>query len=57
MKNTINFIEDTFKSKLSKPIGNYRNSAVMILIQIIEGEPNIVFEARSNKLTHQLWKN
>lgn len=53
MKNTINFIEDTFKSKLSKPIGNYRNSAVMILIQIIEGEPNIIFEVRSNKLTHQ----
>lgn len=46
-------ITTTFKYRKAKPIGRYKNSAVMILLQEISGEPHIIFEVRSNKLTHQ----
>jgi 8-oxo-dGTP pyrophosphatase MutT (NUDIX family) len=46
-------IKSTFKDRKAKPIGKYKNSSVMILLQEINDEPHIVFEVRSNKLTHQ----
>ena len=49
----INKIRSTFKDRDSKPIGKYKNSSVMILIQEINGEPQVIFEVRSNKLTNQ----
>lgn len=49
----INKIEKIFTSRQAKPIGDYRNSAVIILLQEIKDEYHVVFEVRSNKLTHQ----
>jgi len=49
----ISKITSTFKDRKAIPIGKYKNSAVMILLQVVNDEPHIVFEVRSNKLTHQ----
>lgn len=45
-----NNIENLFKDREAKIIGNYKKSAVMILIN---KDKNIVFEVRSNDLEHQ----
>lgn len=51
----INNIKDIFKDRKTKPIGKYKNSAVMILLCEDEEnhDLNIVFEVRSNKLKTQ----
>lgn len=49
----VNEIEKIFKYRKANPIGKYKNSAVLILLQEINGEEHLVFEVRSNKLTHQ----
>lgn len=51
----IDNIKDIFKDREIKPIGKYKNSAVMILLCEDEenNDLNIIFEVRSNKLKTQ----
>lgn len=49
----INTIEEIFYKRDAKPLGIYKKSAVMILLQEYLGELYIIFEIRSNKLQHQ----
>lgn len=51
----INDIKNIFKDREAKPIGKYKNSAVMILLCEDEEnhDLNIIFEVRSNKLKTQ----
>jgi 8-oxo-dGTP pyrophosphatase MutT (NUDIX family) len=49
----INNIENIFKNRKSEIIGNYRKSAVMLLLSEEDGEAHLVFEVRANTLRHQ----
>jgi 8-oxo-dGTP pyrophosphatase MutT (NUDIX family) len=49
----INTIEKIFSERQAKPLGIYKKSAVMILLQESLGELYIIFEVRSHKLKHQ----
>jgi 8-oxo-dGTP pyrophosphatase MutT (NUDIX family) len=49
----INKIENIFKNRKSDIIGNYRKSAVMLLLSEEAGEAKLVFEVRANTLRHQ----
>jgi 8-oxo-dGTP pyrophosphatase MutT (NUDIX family) len=51
--NMINKLEDVFKNRQSKIIGEFNNSAVMILLTEHEEELSIVFEVRAHKLRSQ----
>lgn len=53
MLTMINNIEKIFKDRRAMPIGKYKNSAVLVLLQQVNGEEHVIFEVRSNKLTHQ----
>ena len=48
-----NIIEKIFYKRDANPLGIYKKSAVMILLQEYLGELHIIFEVRSNKLKHQ----
>jgi 8-oxo-dGTP pyrophosphatase MutT (NUDIX family) len=49
----ISKIENIFKNRKTEIIGNYRKSAVMLLLSEEAGEAHLVFEVRANTLRHQ----
>ncbi|MBU3144782.1 CoA pyrophosphatase [Clostridium sp. CF012] len=49
----INKLEQIFKNRDSKPIGEFKESAVMILLMEDDGELDLVFEVRALKLRSQ----
>lgn len=49
----INKVTEIFKQREAKIIGNFKESAVMILLCEEEGKTNIIFEVRSLNLRHQ----
>ncbi|GAA0739979.1 CoA pyrophosphatase [Clostridium oceanicum] len=50
---SIDIVHNIFKNRKSKPIGEFKKSAVLILLHQKNNETNIIFEVRSYNLRHQ----
>jgi 8-oxo-dGTP pyrophosphatase MutT (NUDIX family) len=49
----MNELTEIFRERKGKPIGYYKKSSVMILLQECDEEINVLFEVRANSLRHQ----